>query len=210
MVNSNQKSPAECVSAKACALIRLTTCHYLYLWKVMFMLKLLVSFSFTFLSFWIVKFNLRCCSTVVRLDGSVPVKYGLRLPMDATYLLLKERLAALCQLSSDHILLAEVSGNMIKVGFSQSINTFISLFTTLFYFRAFQGPAIKFALRQASPYSLTKCWTRPRLCNFHRCKLAPMVAKMPPNRRPTNLAIFQLTKQGNIFKPKEETPIARR
>lgn len=35
--------------------------------------------------------------------------------MDATYLLLKERLAALCQLSSDHILLAEVSGAMVKV-----------------------------------------------------------------------------------------------
>ncbi|XP_046459200.1 ubiquitin carboxyl-terminal hydrolase 32-like isoform X2 [Daphnia pulex] len=51
---------------------------------------------------------------VVRLDGSVPVKYGLRLPMDATYLLLKERLAALCQVSYDHLLLAEVSGAMIK------------------------------------------------------------------------------------------------
>lgn len=66
------------------------------------------------------------CSTVVRLDGSVPVKYGLRLPMDATYSLLKERLAALCQLSSDHILLAEVSGNMIKVRFSKSILLFRS------------------------------------------------------------------------------------
>ena len=55
---------------------------------------------------------------VIRLDGSVPVKYGLRLPMDATYLLLKDRLAVLCKLSSDHLLLAEVSGAMIKVIFN--------------------------------------------------------------------------------------------
>ncbi|KAK4012122.1 hypothetical protein OUZ56_021219 [Daphnia magna] len=51
---------------------------------------------------------------VLRLDGSLPVKYGLRLPMDATYLLLKERLASLCQISPDHLLFAEVSGAMIK------------------------------------------------------------------------------------------------
>jgi hypothetical protein len=37
--------------------------------------------------------------------------------MDATYLLLKDRLAVLCKLSSDHLLLAEVSGAMIKVIF---------------------------------------------------------------------------------------------
>ena len=52
---------------------------------------------------------------VIRLDGSVPVKYGLRLPMDTTYLLLKERLTSLCDISSDHLLFAEVSGAMIKV-----------------------------------------------------------------------------------------------
>ena len=45
----------------------------------------------------------------------MPVKYGLRLPMDATYELLKERLAKLCSVSSDNLLLAEVSGAMIKV-----------------------------------------------------------------------------------------------
>ncbi|KZS03438.1 Uncharacterized protein APZ42_033875 [Daphnia magna] len=54
---------------------------------------------------------------VLRLDGSLPVKYGLRLPMDATYLLLKERLASLCQISPDHLLFAEVSGAMIKAIF---------------------------------------------------------------------------------------------
>lgn len=54
---------------------------------------------------------------MVQLSGTVPVKYGLRLPMDATYMLLKERLSALCQLSPDHLLLAEVSGAMIKVSF---------------------------------------------------------------------------------------------
>lgn len=52
---------------------------------------------------------------MVRLDGSVPVKYGLRLPMDATYTLLKERLATLCNIPPDNLLLAEVSGAMIKV-----------------------------------------------------------------------------------------------
>lgn len=68
--------------------------------------------SYFFLSH---RLNIENTTVVVRLDGSVPVKYGLRLPMDATYMLLKERLSSLCQLSSDHILLAEVSGAMVKV-----------------------------------------------------------------------------------------------
>ena len=52
---------------------------------------------------------------MIKLDGSTPVKYGLRLPMDATYDLLKERLSAMCGVSSEHLLLAEILGAMIKV-----------------------------------------------------------------------------------------------
>ena len=59
---------------------------------------------------------------VLRLDGSTPVKYGLRLPMDATYDILKERLFPLCNVPSDHLLLAEVSGAMIKVIFIAKAN----------------------------------------------------------------------------------------
>ncbi len=44
--------------------------------------------------------------------------------MDATYLLLKERLAALCQVSYDHLLLAEVSGAMIKASLTSEIKYF--------------------------------------------------------------------------------------
>ena len=58
------------------------------------------------------KFEFR---VVICLDGSVPVKYGLRSPMDATYLSLKERLSSLCHIPADNLLFAEVSGAMIKV-----------------------------------------------------------------------------------------------
>lgn len=54
-------------------------------------------------------------SIVIRLDGSVPVKYGLRSPMDASYQSLKERLSSLCHIPADNLLFAEVSGAMIKV-----------------------------------------------------------------------------------------------
>ncbi|KAM4627448.1 ubiquitin carboxyl-terminal hydrolase 32 isoform 2-T2 [Polymixia lowei] len=52
--------------------------------------------------------------TVIKLDGSTPVRYGLRLNMDEKYTGLKKQLSELCSLKPDQILLAEVHTSNIK------------------------------------------------------------------------------------------------
>ncbi|XP_033627039.1 ubiquitin carboxyl-terminal hydrolase 32-like isoform X1 [Asterias rubens] len=51
---------------------------------------------------------------VVRLDGSVPIKYGLRLNMEAKYKAFKKQLGELCDLQLDQLLLVEVGGAMVR------------------------------------------------------------------------------------------------
>lgn len=60
---------------------------------------------------------LLCCdvSAVIKLDGSTPVRYGLRLNMDEKYTGLKKQLSELCSLKPEQILLAEVHSSNIKV-----------------------------------------------------------------------------------------------
>ncbi|XP_030632094.1 ubiquitin carboxyl-terminal hydrolase 32 isoform X1 [Chanos chanos] len=52
--------------------------------------------------------------TVIKLDGSTPVRYGLRLNMDEKYTGLKKQLSELCGLKPEQILLAEVHTSNIK------------------------------------------------------------------------------------------------
>ncbi|XP_017277518.1 ubiquitin carboxyl-terminal hydrolase 32 isoform X3 [Kryptolebias marmoratus] len=52
--------------------------------------------------------------TVIKLDGSTPVRYGLRLNMDEKYTGLKKQLSELCSLKPEQILLAEVHASNIK------------------------------------------------------------------------------------------------
>ena len=52
---------------------------------------------------------------VIKLDGSTPVRYGLRLNMDEKYTGLKKQLSELCSLKPEQILLAEVHTSNIKV-----------------------------------------------------------------------------------------------
>ncbi|MEE6469526.1 hypothetical protein FKM82_008661 [Ascaphus truei] len=52
--------------------------------------------------------------TVIKLDGTTPVRYGLRLNMDEKYTGLKKQLSDLCGLKPEQILLAEVHGSNIK------------------------------------------------------------------------------------------------
>uniref|UniRef100_H3BBL5 Ubiquitin carboxyl-terminal hydrolase 32 n=1 Tax=Latimeria chalumnae TaxID=7897 RepID=H3BBL5_LATCH len=52
--------------------------------------------------------------TVIKLDGSTPVRYGLRLNMDEKYTGLKKQLSDLCNLKPEQILLAEVHSSNIK------------------------------------------------------------------------------------------------
>ncbi|UYV60649.1 SUPT6H [Cordylochernes scorpioides] len=52
---------------------------------------------------------------VMRVDGSVPVKYGLRLSHDDQYSVLKQQLSELCSIPPPRLLLTEISGSTIKV-----------------------------------------------------------------------------------------------
>lgn len=52
---------------------------------------------------------------VIKLEGSTPVRYGLRLNMDEKYMGLKRQLSELCSLKPEQILLAEVHTSNIKV-----------------------------------------------------------------------------------------------
>ncbi|XP_066519840.1 ubiquitin carboxyl-terminal hydrolase 32 isoform X1 [Hoplias malabaricus] len=52
--------------------------------------------------------------TVIKLDGSTPIRYGLRLNMDEKYTGLKKQLSELCSLKPEQILLAEVHSSNIK------------------------------------------------------------------------------------------------
>uniref|UniRef100_A0A8C6L5D6 Ubiquitin carboxyl-terminal hydrolase n=1 Tax=Nothobranchius furzeri TaxID=105023 RepID=A0A8C6L5D6_NOTFU len=52
--------------------------------------------------------------TVIKLDGSTPVRYGLRLNMDEKYTGLKKQLSELCILKPEQILLAEVHASNIR------------------------------------------------------------------------------------------------
>jgi len=52
---------------------------------------------------------------VVRLDGSQPVRYGLKLEMDDKYRSLKQSVADRCGITGSRLLLVEVYGAMIMV-----------------------------------------------------------------------------------------------
>ncbi|XP_048120493.1 LOW QUALITY PROTEIN: ubiquitin carboxyl-terminal hydrolase 32 [Alosa alosa] len=52
--------------------------------------------------------------TAIKLDGSTPVRYGLRLNMDEKYTGLKKQLSELCGLKPEQILLAEVHNSNIR------------------------------------------------------------------------------------------------
>ena len=53
--------------------------------------------------------------SVVRLDGSVPVKYGLRLNSDSRYYDVKQHLHVLTSIPPHQIMLSDVSNAQIKV-----------------------------------------------------------------------------------------------
>lgn len=56
-----------------------------------------------------------CGFVVIKLEGSTPVRYGLRLNMDEKYMGLKKQLSELCSLKPEQILLTEVHTSNIKV-----------------------------------------------------------------------------------------------
>ena len=52
---------------------------------------------------------------VIRLDGSKPMRYGLRLNMDEKYLGLKQHLSELSSIPAVELLLVEILGALVKV-----------------------------------------------------------------------------------------------
>ncbi len=51
----------------------------------------------------------------MRLDGRVPIKYGLRLNMDEKYKALKKQLSLLSSIPPSQVLLVEIFGALVKV-----------------------------------------------------------------------------------------------
>ena len=51
----------------------------------------------------------------MKLDGSVPIKYGVRLAMDEKYKALKKSLSELTNIPTNQILLVEILGPVVKV-----------------------------------------------------------------------------------------------
>ena len=51
----------------------------------------------------------------MRLDGSQPVRYGIKMELDDKYRRLKEMVSELCAIPSSNLRLAEVYGAMVKV-----------------------------------------------------------------------------------------------
>ena len=58
----------------------------------------------------------------MRLDGSVPIRYGLRLNMEAKYKAFKKQLGELCNIPPEQLLLVEVGGAMVRVSHSHMPN----------------------------------------------------------------------------------------
>jgi ubiquitin carboxyl-terminal hydrolase 6/32 len=53
--------------------------------------------------------------TVTLLDGSTPVKYGLRLNSESKYWDLKKQMSTMCPLDADQMIICELKGSQIKL-----------------------------------------------------------------------------------------------
>ncbi|KAH0513842.1 Ubiquitin carboxyl-terminal hydrolase 32 [Microtus ochrogaster] len=95
--------------------------------------------------------------TVIKLDGTTPIRYGLRLNMDEKYTGLKKQLSDLCGLKSEQILLAEVNSSNIK-NFPQD-NQKVRLSVSGFLC-AFEIPVLASPVSACSPIQ-TDCSSSP-------------------------------------------------
>lgn len=77
---------------------------------------------------------------MVCLNGSTPIKYGLRLNSEAKYLELKEQLYRLCNITPERLLLAEVAYSQIRLILSDDIRINPNTATELY---AYELPEIK-------------------------------------------------------------------
>lgn len=73
-------------------------------------------------------------SAVTRLDGSVPIKYGIRLNMDEKYKALKKELSRLTSIPPDQILFVEIMGPIVKVKPVVVIHSRLFCFSVLWFY----------------------------------------------------------------------------
>lgn len=76
---------------------------------------------------------------VIRLDGSVPIKYGLRLNSDSKYADFKIELSKLCNLDAKLMLVCELSNSQIRCSLSDAQKLKVSTATELFVYEIPKG-----------------------------------------------------------------------
>lgn len=99
--------------------IRLITCLCLYQWNLIFVFKSLVRRKFRWNDFenhFIAGLILLdCVISVIKLNGTVPMKFSLRLNADDTYGMVKQQLTQRCGIPSYLLKLVQINGSNIKV-----------------------------------------------------------------------------------------------
>lgn len=76
---------------------------------------------------------------MIRLDGSVPIKFGLRLNSESKYADFKIELSKLCQLDAKLMLVCELSNSQIRCALSDSQKLKVSTATELFVYEIPKG-----------------------------------------------------------------------
>lgn len=79
------------------------------------------------------------CILVIRLDGSVPIKYGLRLNSESKYADFKVELSKLCQLDAKLMLVCELSNCQIRCSLPDTQKLKVSTATELFVYEIPKG-----------------------------------------------------------------------
>ncbi|XP_072043615.1 ubiquitin carboxyl-terminal hydrolase 32-like isoform X1 [Amphiura filiformis] len=112
---------------------------------------------------------------VVRLDGTVPIKYGLRLNMDDKYKVFKKQLGDLCGLTPEQLLLVEVGGAMVR-SFPSDAQKIRTLLGGMLYAYEIPTPTIHLASVESLTHSSKSAQTQIN-CNQEN---TPNIQPLPP------------------------------
>lgn len=83
--------------------------------------------------------QIRIYILVIQLDGSVPIKYGLRLNSDSKYADFKVELSKLCHLDAKLMLVCELSNCQIRCALPDTHKVKVSTATELFVYEIPKG-----------------------------------------------------------------------
>ena len=93
----------------------------------------------------------------MQLDGSQPIRYGIKMELDDKYRRLKEMVSELCAIPSSNLRLAEVYGAMVKV----HVHMYIQLFIVFYIWPKGNNYA------RASPNFWRLIFNIPSVCSFY-------------------------------------------